>query len=498
VVDIYSISPKTLLNSYFGYTSQAGTTGSAAPFNIADAGSKIAIPTNFPATLNVEVGGDFNVGLQAASGEWNRGDVSDREIVTFLRGNHEIQVGGEWRRIFTPMGNSYQADGEYFFDNGLTGDNLSDFLLGNVSSFTQGGGLYLNFTGNEYSFFVQDNWHASKRLTINAGLRWDPFTPYNDSLGRVGCFVPGAQSIRFPNSPQGLIFGGTDHDKGCPRSSIYDNLSNVGPRLGFAYALTRDNKTSLRGGAGYYYQSPNTVAFQDVVGIPPFAPIVNITDTNFTDPYGAAGIANPFPAQFGPSNPGSTATFPQNISFTQIFDRHFRLPMILSYNLTLERGFGATWFLRAEFTGNHGSHLGGTGNRASSPSIPPSIFPMGRPKTTSRSVAPIPRLALSMPSIQASTATTTPVRSNLKNGSAMASLSKPASPGRTLSITSVPLANPAASPPIPAPVGDRSIMVLTLEMFPKSSAPRVTMPSRISASRVSAARFSMAGASATS
>lgn len=379
VVDIYSITSKTLLNSYFGWTSQTGETTSAAPFNIAQAGSNIAIPTNFPATLNVEIGGDFSVGLQAATGEWNRGDISDREIATFIRGSHELQIGGEWRRIRTPMGNSYQADGEYFFDNSLTGDNLGDFLLGNVSSFTQGGGLYLNFTGNEWSFFAQDDWHATKRLTINAGLRWDPFVPYTDSEGRVACFVPGEQSVRFPNAPQDLIFGGSNHDKGCPASSIYDNLSNVGPRLGFAYALTRDNKTSIRGGVGYYYQSPNTVAFQDVVGVPPFAPIVNIQDTNFTNPYTAAGITNPFPAEFGPSNPGPTATFPQNISFTQIFERHFRLPMILSYNLTVERGFGATWFLRAEYVGNHGSHLGGTGDQeAGLLQMNPSIYIPGQ------------------------------------------------------------------------------------------------------------------------
>ena len=74
-------------------------------------------------------------------------------------------------------------------------------------------------------------------------------------------------------------------------------------------------------------------------------------------------MADPFPAQFGPSNPGVSATFPQNISFTQIFDQHFRLPQILSYNLTLERGFGANWFLRAEYAGNKGTHLGGTGDQ---------------------------------------------------------------------------------------------------------------------------------------
>ena len=379
VVDIYTISSNILLNSYFGWTSQTGLTKTAAPFNIAQAGSNIAQPTNFPSTLNVDVSGNFTVGDQPATGTWDRGDISDREIATFIRGTNEIVLGGEYMRIRAPMGNTYQADGNFTFDNGLTGNNLSDFMLGDVSSFTQGGGLYLNFTGNEWSFFVQDNWHATPRLTVNAGLRWDPFFPYTDSEGRVACFVPGAQSTRFPNAPQDLIFGGSNHDPGCPASSIFNNLGNVGPRLGFAYQLTEDGKTSIRGGAGYYYQAPNTVAFEDVVGVPPFAPIVNIQDTNFSDPYGAAGVANPFPSQFGPTNPGPNATFPQNISFTQIFDRHFRLPQILTYNLTLERGLGSSWFIRASYTGNKGTHLGGTGDQeAGLLQLNPSIYIPGQ------------------------------------------------------------------------------------------------------------------------
>jgi len=365
VVDIYSISPTVVLNSYFGWTSKTGLTETAAPFNIAQAGANISQPTNLPATLNLDVSGGFTVGEQPATGTWDNSEISDRELVTFIKGKNEIQVGGEWSHIHLPMGNSFQADGDYSFGGDLSGNNLSDFLLGAASSFTQGGGLYLNFSGSEWSAFFQDNWHATSRLTVSAGIRWDPFSPYTDSEGRVGCFVPGAQSTRYPNSPAGLIFGGSNHDPGCPASSINNNLSNIGPRLGFAYQLTSDAKTSIRGGAGYYYQAPNGVAFQDVVGIPPFAPVVNITNTNFTNPYSAAGIADPFPASFGPINPGPTATFPQDISFSEIFDRHFRLPQILSYNLTLEHEFGANWFVRMEYVGNHGTHLGGTGDQES-------------------------------------------------------------------------------------------------------------------------------------
>ncbi|MFZ0302829.1 MAG: TonB-dependent receptor [Terracidiphilus sp.] len=379
VVDIYTISPKTLLNSYFGLTRKVGLTESPAPFNIATAGANIPQPTNFPATLNVDVSGEFTVGEQPSPGTWNHSDISDREIATFVHGPNELEVGGEWEHFNLPMGNSYQSDGNYSFGGNLSGNNLSDFLLGDASGFVQAGGLYLDFSGNDWSAFIQDNWHATKRLTVSAGVRWDPFIPYTDSEGRVACFVPGAQSTRYPNAPQDLIFGGSNHDAGCPASSIYNNLSNIGPRLGFAYQLTPDGLTSIRGGIGYYYQAPNGVAFEDVVGIPPFAPIVSITNTNFTNPYTAAGVTDPFPASFGPIDPGATATFPQDISFTQIFDRHFRLPQILTYNLTFEHEFGSSVFMRLEYAGNHGAHLGGTGDQeAGLLQLNPSVYIPGQ------------------------------------------------------------------------------------------------------------------------
>ena len=364
VVDIYSITSRTLLSSYFGYTSQNGETLSAAPFNMADAGVKIAQPTNFKPPLNLYVGGNFDIAAQlGAVGQWNRGDQSLREVLTLSRNKHEIEFGGEAKRIRAPMGNIYQANGIFSFNNSLSGDNIADFMLGDLSYFTQGGGLYLDFTGINWSTFIQDDWKVNSGLTISAGLRWDPFVPYKDSEGRVACFDPGSQSTRFPNAPVGMIFGGSHHDRGCPESSIYNNMSNFGPRVGFALRLTNDGKTSLRGGAGYYYEPPNTVAFEDVVGVPPFAPIVTLTGANLTDPYGSAGISNPFPAQFGPTNPGNAASFPQNISFTQIFDRHYRLPQVLTWNLTLEQGVGTNWLLRAAYLGNKASHLSGTGDQ---------------------------------------------------------------------------------------------------------------------------------------
>jgi len=71
---------------------------------------------------------------------------------------------------------------------------LSDLEVGFVSEVIQGGGLFLNFTGINWSAFVQDDWKATPRLTISAGLRWDPWIPSKDSLGRVACYEPGLRS----------------------------------------------------------------------------------------------------------------------------------------------------------------------------------------------------------------------------------------------------------------------------------------------------------------
>jgi hypothetical protein len=100
-----------------------------------------------------------------------------------------------------------------------------------------------------------------------------------------------------------------------------------------------------------------------VVGIPPFAPIVSLTDVNLSDPYGSAGASNPFPAQFGPSNPGPSATFPQDISLYPFFSLHFRLPMILTENLTLERGIGQSLLARVAYMGSKANRLNGTGDQ---------------------------------------------------------------------------------------------------------------------------------------
>ncbi len=363
LTDTYTVGPHLLFNTWFGWNRENGNSLSGAPFCFPDAG--VAIASTKPCELVVSVAGGFSINSNHF-GAFDRGDQTYRELVTYVKGSHELHFGAEALRITMPQENTFGQNGQFNFTNNLSGNNLADFMLGQASTFTQTGGLYMKFTGIKWSAFVQDNWHATSRLTINMGLRWDPWFPYQETEGRVGCFEPGHQSQRFPNAPMGLLFGGSHHDPGCPSASINSKPDNFAPRLGFAYKLTNDDKTSIRGGAGLYYSIPNTVAVSDVVGIPPFAPGITLNDVNFQNPFGSAGVANPFPADYGAINkaPGSNATFPQGpIYLSAIFAQNFQLPVIALWNLTLERQLAGSWLLRAAYVGNKGSHLFGTGDQ---------------------------------------------------------------------------------------------------------------------------------------
>jgi hypothetical protein len=355
--DDYTASPYLLLNTWFGWNQQNGGYIPSTPFSANALGVNIA-PSPSP-QLDITIGGYF-AAMASNVGAYNRGDMTVREVVTTVCGKHQISFGGEMLRVRAPIANQYQQGGIFSFTGSLSRDNLADFMLGAVTQFVQAGGIYGNITGTKWSAFIQDDWRATPRLTLSGGLRWDPYFPYTDSEGRLPCFEPGKQSQRYPNAPLGLLFA---NDPGCPAGTVYSNLWNFAPRIGFAYRLTSDAKTSLRGGAGYYYQPPETLAFQDDMGVAPFAPIYTLNVVNFANPFGSAGIANPFPADFGPKTPPSNTTFALPTTVGYFFPLGFRLPETTIWNLTLERQLGNSWLITVAYVGNNAIHLYGTSDQ---------------------------------------------------------------------------------------------------------------------------------------
>ena len=290
-------------------------------------------------------------------GDFDRGDVTIREAVTKIQGAHELHFGGEAVRLSNHIINTFRMDGNFTFNGQLSGDGLADFMFGRSSTFIQGGGEFKDLKGTRWGFFAQDNWRVNQRLTLNLGVRWDPYFPYYDREGRVVCWAPGAKSKRYPNAPAGMLYGGDNNDPGCPVGGSEANIANIAPRVGFAYRLTADGKTSLRGGAGYFYTPIQSSTFNPFTNIAPFAPGFSFDGVAFEDPFGSVGVRNPFPEQYGPRVPGPEATFVTPTELRAVFAPDFRTPLLTSWNLSLERQVGQDWVFRAAYIGNKATYF---------------------------------------------------------------------------------------------------------------------------------------------
>ncbi len=359
---VYVMRPTLLLNSTFGLNLQRGGSLAGAPFGFATAGAKVVGPEDStlkaPPALNLSVTDGFGIGT-SHQGIFDRGDFTIREVLSWNKGNHELRFGGEAVRVHNPITNTFQMMGNFSFNGQLSGNGLADFMFGRASAFTQGGGEFKDLLGTRWSFFVQDNWRVSSRLTVNLGVRWDPYLPYYDRKGRVVCFQPrsGRVSKRYPNAPAGLLYGGDNADEGCPTAGSEANWGNVSPRLGFAYRLTNDGKTSLRGGFGLYYTPIQSSNMNPYTNIAPFAGTFTLNDVAFEDPFGSKGMANPFPANFGPTIPGPEFVFSPNNAIRAYFAPDYRIPQLASWSMRLERQLRGNWVGSLAYIGNKGTFL---------------------------------------------------------------------------------------------------------------------------------------------
>ena len=138
--------------------------------------------------------------------------------------------------------------------------NFADFLLGYPSRYRLGGSQINDAYVHSVGAYVNDIWRVSSRITVNAGLRWEPFLAPKDRNGFVigwsrENFDKGIRSTVYPNAPLGLMYKG---DPGFPTNNAnsFNQYNQLGPRFGIVWDPKGDAKQTIRSGFGIYYDSP--------------------------------------------------------------------------------------------------------------------------------------------------------------------------------------------------------------------------------------------------
>jgi outer membrane receptor protein involved in Fe transport len=323
---------------------------------------KLGLPASVPGyTLpRVSIGGlpdpgAFSVGLRGNQ-TWQFFDM-----VTVIRGGHSIKAGIDHR---LQRANNYQREvpsGSFGFPGGLTGNpqnqtgtgnGFAQFLLGSVSSatFTAYGGESEHAYST--SLFVQDDWKITHRLNVNLGVRWDyqqwPVERHNG----LSNFDP------FATNPDNGLLGRIEYASLDYGRSVYEPVyTNFSPRIGFAYDLTGNGKTVVRGGYAIFYP---TTFYRDFFGNT--AGFAN-TSTSYNPPGGNSnlaafqfkdGLPSPYIQPLGPKL-GPSAFLGQGVSWDQSSDN--KVPMSQQWNLSLQKQLAGGVMIDAAYTANKADHL---------------------------------------------------------------------------------------------------------------------------------------------
>jgi hypothetical protein len=272
----------------------------------------------------------------------------------YSKGRHNLQFGADltYDRLYV-LDASFTV-GTWTFNGSRTGYLPADILLGLPSLFNQDSGRTIRLSEAKGHYWVQDDWKAGNKLTINAGLRWEPWTPPTDSLHNLVGFNLGQQSTIAPDAPLGMVYPG---DSGVPQSLFKNDYKAFAPRLGFAYDLKGNARTVLRGGYGIFYIEPALTIYTRTVSTQPSVLTVNITNPyGFTDPYNGVSGGNPFP--FARRDPSQFAAFKYVKPVSGgVLDPATGKGYSQNWNITLEQQVFKDVSLSFAYVGNKGSNI---------------------------------------------------------------------------------------------------------------------------------------------
>jgi hypothetical protein len=315
-------------------------------------------------------GGYFFPGLGGFKWPKFQGPDSITQFVdhlSYTAGKHALKFGGELHYNKVRNAAYGNARGSISFLGGVVSGNpapngsspLEDFFGGApLKSSVEAGNPTLQLHNWAYSGFFQDDWRATKNLTINFGLRYEFSSVPQEANNLLGNFDPNLGMVQV----------------GHGISSLYNpDHKNFGPRAGFAWDMGGNGRTVLRGGGGLIYETVNWqsfVAFNNAFGpgsVPTGAPIdaagdVSVKGGITTGNVTVKNVANyplTWDAVNGPLYGTSVnCTYPNSCPIMTV-DRNLTTPYVWNWTLNLQHAFTPNLSLEAAYVGNRGTNLTG-------------------------------------------------------------------------------------------------------------------------------------------
>ena len=342
------------------------------------------------------------------------------DMVSISHGNHSFKIGADLQRnlensLFSVARGSYTFnDPIYFAANtpgaeftGVNPDFCATLSCGTFNSNPQSvlSPSIRHWRNWEVGAYFQDDWKTTKRLTLNLGLRWDFYQRHTEEDNQVTTFILGAPSITIPgiagqvadaNFPLGspnctpigfntqILAGGGCGAGGFATAKILgpNVYKDFGPRVGFAYDVFGDGKTSLRGGFGISYEGTLYNPLDNSRWNPPYysfnevGPLVGVPGTIVWGPTTCSGtVCTPSgaaPAYTGaPTNPGqgSGAQAVGNLGGWDygnkdsafltgiVLPQGIKDPYIYNFFFGLQREIAPKWVVEANYVGTVGHKL---------------------------------------------------------------------------------------------------------------------------------------------
>jgi hypothetical protein len=328
--------------------------------------------TYIPEYMNITTTGAFSINTGTETFSFykpNTYSVSDD--FTMVRGNHQWGFGGAAAISDWQTESNVRSMGPISFNGAVTGLPLADFLLGRVFEYRQSTPFRQDIKQPYYALYGQDTWRASSTVTVNYGVRWEPWFPQDSVDQAVYTFDADRmrQNIRstvYPQAPAGLYYPG---DPGFPGNSGMNVVwSNFAPRVGIAWDPKADGRTSIRAGYGLTGDFVTGQFFFDSRSAPPFGLEQRLTGSLLDDPWGSVGRTNPYPVPIGgPDYPYSAALYSLFISMPE----DIKTTRNHSWNVAYQQQVGNDTAFSVTYLGNRMVNMWGVvdGN--------PSVLPPG-------------------------------------------------------------------------------------------------------------------------